>query len=148
MTDRRREEDVWDRIRNDLQGMEEEDDGEWDRIPCSDGSCIGILGDDGCCRVCGREHPESYISTFSEGRGQGSMDPVAVQEGTAAEEGPNEGGEEPEDGEEPGERILCSDESCIGLVGEDGYCKLCGLLWRPEGYGDGEPFLYKEDLDE
>ena len=25
-------------------------------------------------------------------------------------------------------RILCSDESCIGVVGPDGRCKECGLL--------------------
>jgi hypothetical protein len=27
-------------------------------------------------------------------------------------------------------RILCSDESCIGVIGSDGHCKECGLLFN------------------
>ena len=29
-------------------------------------------------------------------------------------------------------RILCSDESCIGVIGPDGRCKECGLLFEGE----------------
>ena len=38
-------------------------------------------------------------------------------------------GLESEDDEKGGaweERILCSDESCIGVIGADGRCKECG----------------------
>ena len=28
-------------------------------------------------------------------------------------------------------RILCSDESCIGVVGSDGKCKECGKPLKP-----------------
>jgi hypothetical protein len=29
-------------------------------------------------------------------------------------------------------RVLCSDESCIGVIGPDGRCKECGKPFRPE----------------
>lgn len=29
-------------------------------------------------------------------------------------------------------RILCSDESCIGVIGPDGRCKECGLTYKGE----------------
>ncbi len=35
-------------------------------------------------------------------------------------------------------RILCSDESCIGVIGPDGKCKECGKPYEgtlPEGHG-------------
>lgn len=143
MSDRGREGDFWGRIRDDLQGMEEEHQEALDRIPCSDGSCIGLVGDDGCCRVCGKEHSEIYVSSFGVGPHQEPSDPSMVDE--EAEE------EEEEDYEEdvgPDERVLCSDESCIGLVDEDGYCRACGLKWKPEGYQEGELLVYREDSDE
>ncbi len=35
-------------------------------------------------------------------------------------------------------RILCSDESCIGVIGPDGKCKECGKAYEgdlPDGHG-------------
>lgn len=29
-------------------------------------------------------------------------------------------------------RVLCSDESCIGVIGPDGRCKECGLVYKGE----------------
>ena len=29
-------------------------------------------------------------------------------------------------------RILCSDEACIGVVNEEGFCKVCGKPYVPE----------------
>ncbi len=38
-----------------------------------------------------------------------------------------------ESGEDPfAERILCSDGTCIGVIGPDGRCKECGKPYRPE----------------
>ncbi len=143
MSDREREGDLWGRIRDDLHGMEEEQEEALDRIPCSDGSCIGLVGDDGCCRVCGREHAEAYLSSFGATPCQDPSDPSVVPE-----EEPEEEGQDQEEDAGPDERVLCSDESCIGLVDDDGYCKACGLKWKPEGYQDGEPLLYRGDSDE
>jgi hypothetical protein len=32
-------------------------------------------------------------------------------------------------------RILCSDEACIGVVNEEGVCKVCGKPYVPESKG-------------
>ena len=29
-------------------------------------------------------------------------------------------------------RTLCSDESCIGVIGSDGHCKECGMIFSGE----------------
>jgi len=31
-------------------------------------------------------------------------------------------------------RVLCSDGNCIGVIGPDGRCKVCGLPYKPDGY--------------
>lgn len=42
-------------------------------------------------------------------------------------------------------RILCSDESCIGVIGPDGRCKECGLAF--EGTLPDGPSLEAEDSE-
>ncbi len=32
-------------------------------------------------------------------------------------------------------RILCSDEACIGVVNEEGICKVCGKPYEPASQG-------------
>ncbi len=32
-------------------------------------------------------------------------------------------------------RILCSDEACIGVVNEQGFCKVCGKPYSPDSQG-------------
>jgi len=86
--------------------------GDWDhRMLCSDGSCIGVIGPDGTCKVCGRVAPG-----WGDERRRGLL-PVEPD------------GVEHEDDElaaaEP-ERELCSDGGCIGVIGSDGTCKACG----------------------
>jgi hypothetical protein len=86
---------------------------------CPDGSCIGIIGADGKCTECGA-------------RAAGDRDP-------ALEEPPIT--DTPETGDEadlPREermddgpvfdpkRRLCSDGTCIGVIGGDNRCQLCG----------------------
>jgi len=84
-------------------GAEDEDD----RELCPDGGCIGLIGDDGRCNVCGRPRED-----------------VAAEE-TWATDGGAEGRIEVEGGDE--DRELCPDGSCIGLIGPNGRCKVCGL---------------------
>jgi hypothetical protein len=37
--------------------LDEEADPDWDnRRLCSDGNCIGVIGPDGCCKVCGQPY--------------------------------------------------------------------------------------------
>jgi hypothetical protein len=89
---------------------------------CPDGSCVGVLGADGRCSVCQRP------------AGAGG-DPGVESLAESADELPAEaGGEdgrstETEDGVTSGfnpTRRLCDDGSCVGIVGADGVCGVCG----------------------
>ncbi len=82
---------------------------------CADGSCIGVIGPDGHCKVCGRT---------DDGRPQESFGAAALDDDEAGEE---EAVAPPEDGGafDPG-RKLCVEGSCIGVIGPDGHCGVCG----------------------
>ena len=141
--------------------------GEWDqRQLCSDGSCVGVIGPDGTCKVCGRA-----AQNWGDERKRGLIEPVDDEPDAlaAADEADDDGyddeddgddldddealdeGEEEDDGEDDlhdvheiapvaasasaslpaapadwGTRRLCPDGSCIGLIGADGHCKVCG----------------------
>lgn len=94
-------------------------DDDWNnRILCSDESCIGVIGPDGRCKECGKPYDESSIPETQ-----------AVQTDSRAEDDAdrNEKSAEQDDWEN---RILCSDESCIGVIGPDGRCKECGKVYQ------------------
>jgi hypothetical protein len=93
---------------------------------CPDGSCVGVIGDDGRCRVCGRteeqaaageEAPEASGLEASglEASGlEGSEDGAGAEGATAGGGGFNS------------KRRLCADGACVGVVGDDGVCRVCG----------------------
>jgi Uncharacterised protein family UPF0547 len=66
------------------------------RIPCTIGSCIGIINENGVCGVCGNPYvpkpPQIEVN-----RQKKAVD-----------------------------RIPCSDGSCIGIINENGVCGVCG----------------------
>jgi hypothetical protein len=148
--------------------------GEWDqRQLCSDGSCVGVIGPDGTCKVCGRA-----AQNWGDERKRGLLEPadepaddaLAAADEVAAEGGEDhdeeddddlddddldddhdlDEGEDEDDGHDDlddehaaplaasasaslptlpaewGTRLLCPDGSCIGLIGADGRCKVCG----------------------
>ena len=107
-------------------------DEEWDqRVLCSDGNCIGVIGPDGRCNECGRPG--------SQGDGQPPPEPADFHGDTDQEDAPPGNDEtEPELSEAQGgpqdadweDRRLCSDGNCIGVIGPDGRCNECG---RPHG---------------
>ena len=72
---------------------------------CPDGSCVGVLGPDGLCSVCG--HPEGASAESDTDATARPADPA------------NTSGFDPA-------RRLCDDGSCVGLVGADGVCGTCG----------------------
>ena len=48
-------------------------------------------------------------------------------------------------------RVLCSDESCIGVIGPDGRCKECGLPYKgklPETFPEGPTSEVNQTQDE
>jgi hypothetical protein len=80
---------------------------------CPDGACVGLIGPDGRCTVCGRT-PEAAAA------GEEAPEPAAAAASGAAGEPAGESG-----GFDPNRR-LCDDGSCVGLIGADGTCNVCG----------------------
>jgi hypothetical protein len=121
-----------------------EADMEWDkRILCSDGNCIGVIGADGRCKECGKRY-EGRLPETSAGEKEdqvadenGETAAEAAQIKPLAESGADESpadespaDESPLDESPPDEdwenRVLCRDGNCIGIIGPDGKCKVCG----------------------
>jgi len=74
---------------------------------CPDGACIGVMKEDGRCSVCGRDADGAALAA-AEDAGEA---PEPTAEGT--------GGFDPS-------RRLCEDGSCVGVIGPDGRCGVCG----------------------
>ena len=85
---------------------------------CPDGSCVGLIGPDGRCRVCGSAAgpaPEGAALEADLGFNPEAIDtPIS-----AAVPASSEGGFDPK-------RRLCDDGSCVGGGGPDGKCNVCG----------------------
>lgn len=122
--------------------------GEWDhRQLCPDGGCIGLIGNGGTCKTCGRAAPN-----WGEPRKRGMVADVAEDEGEGDDEDADEGDDEgdDEDHDEDGnhdaigtsapavfghdadwnERTLCPDGACVGVIGSGGTCGACGKAAR------------------
>jgi hypothetical protein len=86
---------------------------------CIDESCIGVIGADGRCRVCELLHP-CVPESLDICSGMSTV-------GEALHEKPSE--DQVSETKEPEweDRTLCRDESCIGTIGTDGRCRICGL---------------------
>ncbi len=88
---------------------------------CPDGSCIGLIGSDGRCSVCGR-------STMGR---PGEAEPAAEAPPAAAPAMDDELDVEADEPAPPGSafdpnRRLCSDGTCLGIIGQDHCCSVCG----------------------
>jgi hypothetical protein len=91
---------------------------DWEqRQLCPDGGCVGLIGGDGTCKVCGRAAPG-----WGDERARGLRDEaeadVELEKAIVVAEPSG-----PEDFED---RALCPDGACIGLIGDDGACRVCG----------------------
>jgi hypothetical protein len=102
---------------------------------CPDGGCIGVIGDDGRCRVCGR----SAGGGPGQSPGQDEPPPAGFVPPALDDEDEDEAEHESADGEERGaaglapaaggfdpNRRLCPDGECLGVLGADGVCNVCG----------------------
>ncbi|HEV3031058.1 MAG TPA: hypothetical protein VG319_05410 [Polyangia bacterium] len=85
---------------------------------CPDGACVGVIGADGRCRVCGR----------TEAHAEAGAVPAGALEVDGGAEARVEDAEitAPDAGDFDSNRRLCDDGSCVGLVGDDGVCRVCG----------------------
>lgn len=109
---------------------------DWEhRLLCSDGGCIGIIGMDGRCKECGKmfkgKLPENFgVKSEAEIKksdlkkmNQGNL---LDTENNVESQGKEAGDEQEEIDSNWENRILCEDETCIGVVGPDGKCNECG----------------------
>jgi hypothetical protein len=106
-------------------------DDAWDRrVLCSDGNCIGVIGNDGRCKLCGKPFEGELplpVDDAGPPSDEGPEDPGDHQDEQADHPVNNEAEEGGAVGDDSWEnRTLCIDESCIGIVGPDGRCKECG----------------------
>jgi hypothetical protein len=86
---------------------------------CPDGACTGIIGPDGRCKECGRRAETSAYRGDVPDPTPGLPDeqPLAAPD------------EDEEDADRfDDDRQLCSDGSCIGVLGTDGKCRQCGRM--------------------
>ena len=90
---------------------------------CPDGGCIGIIGRDGLCAVCGTKDSGGPALTPSVAGSEEELDAADVEaELESDDEGAADTGES---GFDPSRR-LCSDDACVGVIGGDNRCKVCG----------------------
>jgi hypothetical protein len=111
---------------------------DWEyREVCPDGACIGVIGDDGLCKVCGRAAPN-----WGNERARGLVDDQTDAEpddDVESDAGDDEMSDAPDgdDAERSAERSdvrsndwdqreLCDNGACVGVIGDDGTCSVCG----------------------
>jgi hypothetical protein len=100
------------------------------RVLCSDESCIGVIGPNRRCKECGRPFEGKLPADFnSDDSGAYSEDKFATNPVPTDDEVPPDSQQAVEaeaTDDEWSQRTLCSDESCIGVIGPDNRCKECG----------------------
>jgi len=112
--------------------VSEDREDEWaHREVCPDGGCVGVIGPDGTCKVCGRAAPN-----WGDERKRGMVDEPDDDEDDdedddddGVDETDDAYDEDDDDDEEDPEwdkRELCSNGACTGVIGDDGKCKVCG----------------------
>jgi hypothetical protein len=104
-----------------------------DRRLCPDGSCIGLVGADGRCRVCGRagdgsaaaSAPAPDAAHFDDDDNDNTEDSLSAGGADSSSDGEASGS-----GAFRPDRRLCEDGSCVGVIGAGDVCSVCG---RPAG---------------
>lgn len=97
-----------------------------DRVPCSDDMCVGIIGPNGKCGVCGRPgtpppqrstpgHPHDDLHEEVPGEEAAKPEPEPEPERAFAAD--------------PDDRVPCLDDMCVGILSSEGKCGTCGKTW-------------------
>jgi hypothetical protein len=96
---------------------------------CPDGACIGLVGDNGRCKVCGAVADQVDPSAVDSGAITWDHNREREVDGEDDETLPRTLGDvaHVDDGAsfQPGRR-LCSDGNCLGVIGADNRCSVCG----------------------
>lgn len=106
------------------------------RFLCVNDLCIGLVGSDSCCRICHRLNPEakayaaaqpavSALVAAVEQQVEPKLD-AASNASPSAPDLPDHDAASSEASDDFAERLLCSDPTCIGVLGSDGHCRECG----------------------
>ena len=94
-----------------------------ERVLCSDDTCIGLVGPDGRCKTCGAVYTGlEPLPDAASGTSPVSVDPEDDKRETAVPPPTDEG----DTSHDVSERVCCRDDTCIGIIGEDGKCGTCG----------------------
>ncbi len=89
-----------------------------ERILCEDDTCIGLVGSDRKCKVCGRVYEgSSPLPKGGEDSADSEISTASMESSALLSE---------TDKADPGERIPCLDDLCVGIIGPDGKCGTCG----------------------
>jgi len=117
------------------KGAKTEADMDWEnRALCIDESCIGTIGLNGRCSVCGKplDSMDAADIQYQEAQVDNSVfedePPVEIHNKDEVVEMVEADEDETifSSDMQWENRTLCSDESCIGAIGPDGKCKECG----------------------
>ena len=99
---------------------------DWDdRVLCSDGNCIGVIGPDGHCKECGKKYEGDDLPDMSSASEDEDQTEAQGDDPSAETAEMDEADAAPVD-DEWENRVLCADGNCIGVIGPDGNCKECG----------------------
>lgn len=91
---------------------------------CPDGSCVGLIGSDGRCGECGRVAGPAGAEIYAAADAESDGSVVEVETPSeAAAPASGEGAFDPK-------RRLCNDGSCVGVIGANGACNVCGKLGK------------------
>lgn len=105
---------------------------DWEnRVLCSDGNCIGVIGTDGRCKECGKPYEGKLPENVTAQTPSATIDEPPQPESEPADvhvsaDTAEDTAEKPAGDDEWEKRVLCSDGNCIGVIGADGRCKECG----------------------
>ena len=118
-----------------------------DRVLCPDGACIGIIGPNGRCKVCGTPLDPSASKAEDDDTSDGDAsdddasddddgasddDDGASDDDTSDDDTSDDDDGASDDAPDLASRVLCSDGACIGVVGPNGRCKECGKPYSGE----------------
>jgi hypothetical protein len=88
---------------------------------CPDGACIGLLDDAGTCKECGLTASGARLQVMPV-----DEVPDVVEDEPVSAPAPVEAAGDPGESGFDSKRKLCPDGSCVGVIGDDGRCKVCG----------------------
>ncbi len=92
---------------------------DFERVPCDDGMCTGIVGLDGRCGTCGLAGERAPTAAPAS---HDAPEAHAPPEADAPDALPEAAPEARDDDA----RVPCGDDMCTGIVGLNGRCGTCG----------------------